>query len=164
MRLVLEELISSLDFQYADIADGFNRLYTYCLEQTAEDAFDRVQFILQDLRDTAHERARRDGRDHVGRAHQGTQDRRRVMPVRGAAPSGVDGAVRERYRQCPYPPRDAAGEHRGLPQTWLGNLARVNGLPWGGRRDVNRLRVLDAVAGTGDGPPISSTSTRRRRA
>lgn len=49
---VLQELIGALDFEYADIAEGFHRLYTYCLEQTREGAFDRVAFILQDLRDT----------------------------------------------------------------------------------------------------------------
>ena len=49
---VLNELIGALDFEYADIAEGFHRLYTYCLEQTREGAVDRVAFILQDLRDT----------------------------------------------------------------------------------------------------------------
>lgn len=49
---VLNELIGALDFEYADIAEGFHRLYTYCLEQTRDGAFDRVAFILQDLRDT----------------------------------------------------------------------------------------------------------------
>lgn len=49
---VLNELIGALDFEYADIAEGFHRLYTYCLEQSREGAFDRVAFILQDLRDT----------------------------------------------------------------------------------------------------------------
>lgn len=49
---VLQELIGALDFEYADIAEGFHRLYTYCLEQARESAFDRVAFILQDLRDT----------------------------------------------------------------------------------------------------------------
>ena len=49
---VLNELIGALDFAYADIAEGFHRLYTYCLEQSREGAFDRVAFILQDLRDT----------------------------------------------------------------------------------------------------------------
>jgi len=49
---VLQELIGALDFEYADIAEGFHRLYTYCQEQSREGAFDRVAFILQDLRDT----------------------------------------------------------------------------------------------------------------
>lgn len=52
VNAVLQELIGALDFEYADIAEGFHRLYTYCLEQTREGAFDRVAFILQDLRDT----------------------------------------------------------------------------------------------------------------
>ena len=52
VTLVLQELIGTLDFQYADIAEGFNRLYAYCLDQTTEGAFDRVVFILEDLRDT----------------------------------------------------------------------------------------------------------------
>ena len=49
---VLNELISITDSEYADVAEGFRRLYAYCLEQTREGAFDRVAFILQDLRDT----------------------------------------------------------------------------------------------------------------
>lgn len=52
VNAVLNELIGALDFEYADIAEGFHRLYTYCLEQNREGAFDRVAFILQDLRDT----------------------------------------------------------------------------------------------------------------
>lgn len=52
VHAVLEELISALDFEYEEIAQGFNRLYTYCLEQTQDAAFDRVGFILQDLRNT----------------------------------------------------------------------------------------------------------------
>ena len=33
VTLVVMELISSLDYEYADIADGFRRVYEYCLQQ-----------------------------------------------------------------------------------------------------------------------------------
>jgi flagellar protein FliS len=49
---VLGELLSSLDYEYADIAEGFRRVYEYCLQQAADRAFEGVSFILQDLRDT----------------------------------------------------------------------------------------------------------------
>ena len=49
---VLEELINSLDFQYADISEGFHRVYSYCLEQNHNGDLDRVAFVLQDLRET----------------------------------------------------------------------------------------------------------------
>jgi flagellar protein FliS len=49
---VVMELISSLDYEYADIADGFRRVYEYCLQQAAEGQLESVAFILQDLRDT----------------------------------------------------------------------------------------------------------------
>ena len=49
---VLHELIASLDYEYADIADGFRRVYEYCLQQAADTQLDGVAFILQDLRDT----------------------------------------------------------------------------------------------------------------
>jgi hypothetical protein len=49
---VLTELIASLDYEYADIADGFRRVYEYCLQQAGVGQFDGVTFILQDLRDT----------------------------------------------------------------------------------------------------------------
>jgi hypothetical protein len=49
---VLEELIESLDFQYADISVGFERIYNYCLEQNRLGARDNVAFVLRDLRDT----------------------------------------------------------------------------------------------------------------
>jgi hypothetical protein len=49
---VLEELIGSLDFQYADISEGFHRIYSYCLDQSRIGKLDRVAFVLEDLRDT----------------------------------------------------------------------------------------------------------------
>ncbi len=52
VTIVLEELISTLDFTYADIAEGFQRVYEYCLMQSRAGAFDRVNFVLTDLRDT----------------------------------------------------------------------------------------------------------------
>jgi 2-polyprenyl-3-methyl-5-hydroxy-6-metoxy-1,4-benzoquinol methylase len=64
--------------------------------------------------------------------------------------NAIDTAVTEQYLSYPYPPRDPEDERRRLHTTWLGNLARVNGIFWGGRRDPNRLRILDAGCGTGD--------------
>lgn len=52
VNTVLEELIGTLDFAYADIAEGFQRVYEYCLKQARSGGFDRVSFVLQDLRDT----------------------------------------------------------------------------------------------------------------
>ena len=52
VNAVLEELIGTLDFEYADIAEGFQRVYEYCLKQCQTSGFDRVSFVLQDLRDT----------------------------------------------------------------------------------------------------------------
>ena len=52
INAVLEELIDSLDFQYADISEGFHRVYSYCLEQSRVGGLDRVAFVLQDLRET----------------------------------------------------------------------------------------------------------------
>jgi hypothetical protein len=49
---VVHELLESLDYEYADIADGFRRVYEYCLHQAGEEQLDGVAFILQDLRDT----------------------------------------------------------------------------------------------------------------
>lgn len=48
----LEELISVLDFSYGEIAEGFYRLYAYCLRKTREGQFDQVAWILGDLHDT----------------------------------------------------------------------------------------------------------------
>jgi hypothetical protein len=52
VTLVVQELITSLDYEYADIADGFRRVYEYCLSQAAEGELESVAFIFQDLRDT----------------------------------------------------------------------------------------------------------------
>jgi flagellin-specific chaperone FliS len=49
---IVMELMSSLDYEYADIADGFRRVYEYCLQQASEGQLESVAFILQDLRDT----------------------------------------------------------------------------------------------------------------
>jgi flagellar protein FliS len=52
VTLVVMELMASLDYEYADIADGFRRVYEYCLQQAAEGQLESVAFIFQDLRDT----------------------------------------------------------------------------------------------------------------
>lgn len=52
VTVVVMELMSSLDYEFADIADGFRRVYEYCLQQAAEGQLESVAFILQDLRDT----------------------------------------------------------------------------------------------------------------
>jgi hypothetical protein len=49
---VLHELIGSLDYTYSDIAEGFRRVYEYCLHEIGEERLDTVGFILTDLRDT----------------------------------------------------------------------------------------------------------------
>jgi flagellar protein FliS len=49
---VLLELIGALDFEYAEIAEGFQRIYDYCLRQAREGEFGSVGFVLRDLRDT----------------------------------------------------------------------------------------------------------------
>ena len=49
---VLLELLASIDLQYGDIAEGFFRLYDYCLERAREGEFDQVAWILDDLRTT----------------------------------------------------------------------------------------------------------------
>mgnify|MGYP001603826079 CR=1 FL=1 len=51
-RAVLVELIASIDYQAdEEIARGFHRLYSYCLEQVEAGKFKRVGFIFKDLRD-----------------------------------------------------------------------------------------------------------------
>jgi hypothetical protein len=52
VRAVLGELIGTLNFDYGEAADGFHRLYTFCLERTGEGEFDQVGFILGDLHAT----------------------------------------------------------------------------------------------------------------
>ena len=52
VTMIVRELIASLDDDYVDVADGFRRVYEYCLQQAAEGQLDGVTFILQDLRDT----------------------------------------------------------------------------------------------------------------
>jgi len=49
---VLEELIGLLDFGYGEVAEGFYRLYVFCLRQAREGKFDQPAWILRDLRDT----------------------------------------------------------------------------------------------------------------
>jgi len=62
----------------------------------------------------------------------------------------VDQVVEEQYQDYPYPLRNPEDERHRLRATTLGNLQRVSGLLWGGRRDLNTLRLLDAGCGTGD--------------
>ncbi len=52
VRAVIEELIGSLDFNFGDITEGFARVYGYCLRKVADGDFDRVAWILRELRDT----------------------------------------------------------------------------------------------------------------
>jgi hypothetical protein len=58
---VIEELMGTLDFAYAEIAEGFQRVYEYCLLRSRDGRFDQVAFVLQDLQETlksaAHEAA-----------------------------------------------------------------------------------------------------------
>lgn len=49
---VLEELISILDFGYGEIAEGFYRLYAFCLREIRLGQFQQPAWILSDLRDT----------------------------------------------------------------------------------------------------------------
>jgi hypothetical protein len=52
---VSEALLALIDLldveQAADVADGFHRLYDYCLRQALERRFDRVTWILGNLRE-----------------------------------------------------------------------------------------------------------------
>ncbi|HTY79037.1 MAG TPA: hypothetical protein VMI34_14535 [Candidatus Bathyarchaeia archaeon] len=48
----LEELISLLDFEYGDIAEGFYRLYAFCLSEVRDGRFEQPAWILSDLRET----------------------------------------------------------------------------------------------------------------
>jgi len=48
----LEELINILDFKYGEIAEGFYRVYSFCLRKAEKGEFDPVAWLLQDLRDT----------------------------------------------------------------------------------------------------------------
>jgi len=52
VTMVVRELLASLDDEYGDIADGFRRVYEYCLQQAGERQMEGVAFIFQDLRDT----------------------------------------------------------------------------------------------------------------
>jgi hypothetical protein len=49
---VVRELIGSLDYSYTDIAEGFRRVYEYCLDEVTQERLDTVGFIFKDLRDT----------------------------------------------------------------------------------------------------------------
>jgi len=48
----LEELISLLDFGYGEVAEGFYRLYSFCLREIRRGEFEQPAWILRDLRDT----------------------------------------------------------------------------------------------------------------
>jgi hypothetical protein len=52
VRAVLLELIGALDFSYADVAEAFHQLYSYCLAQCGRGALEPVSFVLADLRAT----------------------------------------------------------------------------------------------------------------
>lgn len=47
----LVELISSLNFQYQEVALGLFRLYSYCLREGKKGNFDKVKPIMVELRD-----------------------------------------------------------------------------------------------------------------
>jgi hypothetical protein len=49
---VIEELIGTLDFTYGEIAEGFQRVYEYCLRQARERRFSQVAVVLQNLQET----------------------------------------------------------------------------------------------------------------
>lgn len=50
--IVLVELIDSLNFDYADIANSLFRLYEYCLREVKRGNFDITLKILKELRET----------------------------------------------------------------------------------------------------------------
>jgi hypothetical protein len=52
VRVVLHELLASLDFAFADVAEAFQELYAYCLAQCDGGGLERVAFVLRDLRAT----------------------------------------------------------------------------------------------------------------
>ena len=49
---VILELVMSLNFRYADVAEGFYRLYNYCLRECHAGNFDRVIAVFDDLRES----------------------------------------------------------------------------------------------------------------
>lgn len=51
-RAALVELLGTLDFSYGDIAEGFSRVYEYCLRKVHDGEFDRAAWILHELRAT----------------------------------------------------------------------------------------------------------------
>jgi hypothetical protein len=64
-RAALLELLGTLDFAYGEVAEGFARLYEYCLRKVHDGEFDRAAWILHELRATWR-RALDDG--HAGAA------------------------------------------------------------------------------------------------
>jgi hypothetical protein len=60
VRAVVVELISALDFTYAEIAEAFHDLYGYCLAQARRGNFDRVAFVLRDLQVTLRQTSQGD--------------------------------------------------------------------------------------------------------
>jgi hypothetical protein len=65
---VVRELMTSLDYEYGEIAEGFRHVYDYCLQQAGESQLDSVAFILQDLRDTLMRAVTDAGADSAGHA------------------------------------------------------------------------------------------------
>ena len=45
-------LISTLNFEATSVSEGFYRLYDYCLRKARERQFNKVAWILADLRET----------------------------------------------------------------------------------------------------------------
>jgi SAM-dependent methyltransferase len=72
--------------------------------------------------------------------------------------------VKAQYESLPYPPRDPEDERRGLQNTWLGWLPRINHYGFAGRRSFENARFLVAGAGTGDATIFLAEQLRDRGA
>jgi hypothetical protein len=51
LAAVFAELMGAVDFDYGPVAEGFYRVYEYCLRKSREGDFRSVAWIVQDLRD-----------------------------------------------------------------------------------------------------------------